>query len=765
MSLRPEIFGTSSGAALTDSTSDLARRLAALERTSGTVGAGSLQAGVLAPGSVVLGNLAAGSVTTGALVAGSVTATVLAAGAVTTITLAAGAITTEKLAAGSVTTATLAAGSVTAATIAAGTITATNIAAGTITGSLMAAGTITGDKLIVGAVTVDKMTVANLAAISSSMGTLTAGLIRIGATAGAKTAIGTGISTSAGIKDGIVLTDAANNITFWADAATGNLTLKGTLQAGSSGLGNIAGQINGSTAIVDNTIPGGKLVIDSISTRELAASSVTAVALATNSVIAGKINAGAVTTATLAVGAVTADKVTLSLGGGNYLRNGAFDAGLSAWDAETSSAAAWSTTPNGGFGGGASLRYIYPGDSGVHFRAQDVTLPVGDYIAHARVITRNGTGPRSARLSPGFGIAGSTSAGVVLAASSPIPPGNSGDYVRIEMRFRVTIAGVVRLYIQAGDVDGNGTQGTFDYDEIMLERGDVPTAFTVVGPRGVTSTEILPGSITTGSLRADAIDGMVITGTTLRTAASGARVQLDSTGLRKINADGTVPVILGVGDGLDLLAGLAGGPPADRRIRWMNAGVRTSDIWGFATEPDTLGPGVAGTVINAFSSSARISKIQIFARDSGETVQSALITEWDQPGGTGSVFAFARNTSGGQFNRTIINSAGASSFQSAASEPRMKKYIKPLPAGALGLVRDLTPVTFQWRASAGEEGPQAGFLADQIAEKYPEAATTLTDPDGTVTRGVLHAPILALHNQALTELDARLAVLERRPST
>lgn len=44
------------------------------------------------------------------------------------------------------------------------------------------------------------------------------------------------------------------------------------------------------------------------------------------------------------------------------------------------------------------------------------------------------------------------------------------------------------------------------------------------------------GTVTADSIAADAIDGMIITGATIRTAASGARVQLDSVGLRAFNS-------------------------------------------------------------------------------------------------------------------------------------------------------------------------------------------------------------------------------------
>lgn len=54
----------------------------------------------------------------------------------------------------------------------------------------------------------------------------------------------------------------------------------------------------------------------------------------------------------------------------------------------------------------------------------------------------------------------------------------------------------------------------------------------------VGSTLIEPGAITTEHLKATAIDGMVITGATIRTAATGARVQIDSAGIKTWDASG-----------------------------------------------------------------------------------------------------------------------------------------------------------------------------------------------------------------------------------
>lgn len=59
-------------------------------------------------------------------------------------------------------------------------------------------------------------------------------------------------------------------------------------------------------------------------------------------------------------------------------------------------------------------------------------------------------------------------------------------------------------------------------------------AATALSKFPITSTDITDGAISTPKLSANAIDGMTITGALLRTAASGQRVEIDSTTINKV---------------------------------------------------------------------------------------------------------------------------------------------------------------------------------------------------------------------------------------
>lgn len=65
------------------------------------------------------------------------------------------------------------------------------------------------------------------------------------------------------------------------------------------------------------------------------------------------------------------------------------------------------------------------------------------------------------------------------------------------------------------------------------------------------------GVVTADAIAADAIDGMVITGATIRTAASGQRWQIDASGIRGFDAAGTQTVVLTPdGSGVSINGGL-----------------------------------------------------------------------------------------------------------------------------------------------------------------------------------------------------------------
>lgn len=226
MSIQPQLIVAPGEQGVLQRIADIARQVADLQQTAG----GGGTAGTPPPGSITGGMIAYNTITAANIHAGTITAVEIAANTITATLIQAGTITAAQIAANSITAGQIAAATITSAQIAANTITGTQIAAGTITGSLIASGSITASEL----------NVAQLSAVTSDMGAITAGIFSTG-TSGPRVLMGSAISTSSGSKSGVVGIDALNDITFLLDATTGDVTLKGALVQGSTGLGNVQG--------------------------------------------------------------------------------------------------------------------------------------------------------------------------------------------------------------------------------------------------------------------------------------------------------------------------------------------------------------------------------------------------------------------------------------------------------------------------------------------------------------------------------------------
>lgn len=391
MSIQPAIgigsVGSPSGVA--DAVADLRRRLSSLEA----------QRTVIQDGSIVNAQIIPGTITAAAIAAGTITTGLLAAGAVKAINIDAEAVTAGKIAALAVTAGTIAANAVTASTIAAGQVGATHLAAGAVT----------ADAIVTGAVTSAKISVADLSAVSGTMGIVTGGRFQT-ASSGARVIMGTAIPTTAGTKNGIVGIDATDAITFFVDAATGNVQIKGQLLAGSTGLGNISGSIDGGTQINPATITGDRLVIDTITAREIAAATITATEIAANTITANKLNIGQLDAITGNLGAIVAgtitgvtyqtaasgDRLVLDNTGLSYIKAGFEAMKLSASTQglriATSTAAAGDANRAVTFWDSVSSAYIG------YLMGGNVTGAVGDVVLGSNLTTKMVAGPNASIL-------------------------------------------------------------------------------------------------------------------------------------------------------------------------------------------------------------------------------------------------------------------------------------------------------------------------------------------------------------------------------
>ena len=87
--------------------------------------------------------------------------------------------------------------------------------------------------------------------------------------------------------------------------------------------------------------------------------------------------------------------------------------------------------------------------------------------------------------------------------------------------------------------------------------------------KSVTTDVLAAGAVTASVLDGDAVNGKTITGATVRTSATGARVQLDSSGLRQWDANNNVVASMQAGS-LNVAGNIATALPGTRRIEMRN---------------------------------------------------------------------------------------------------------------------------------------------------------------------------------------------------
>lgn len=255
---------------------------------AGHISAGAISTVHLAALAITAETIASDAIIARHITAGTVTATHIAAGTITAQHIASATITAGQIAAGTITASQIATDTITAGQIAAGTITANEMAANSIATTHLQAGAVTANSisansiytaaLQAGAVTADKVTVSSLSALTTNMGSITAGTI----TGGTLQTAATGsrvVMDSLGLR-GYAL-DGVTKV-FEINAGSG--------VASFTGIANIdpLSVIPGGT-VTAGTLPGDRIVAGSVATAQLAAGSVVANTIAAGAVTASKI--------------------------------------------------------------------------------------------------------------------------------------------------------------------------------------------------------------------------------------------------------------------------------------------------------------------------------------------------------------------------------------------------------------------------------------------------------------------------------------------
>lgn len=204
----------------------------------------------------------------------SITGTQIQTGTITGGNIDAGTITASNIMAGTITATEIAAGTITAGNLDVVNVTAATVTALSVSAALISGGSIIGNILTAGTITASEISVTSLSVIKEDAGLITAGVFSTGAT-GNRVLMGDSISTSSGTYAGVVGIDSSSNVTFLLDASTGNVTLKGALISGSTGLGNVQGITQGAILYASGNNLLGNGAADAAGTPNVAATAAT----------------------------------------------------------------------------------------------------------------------------------------------------------------------------------------------------------------------------------------------------------------------------------------------------------------------------------------------------------------------------------------------------------------------------------------------------------------------------------------------------------
>lgn len=476
--------------------------------------------------------------------------------------------------------------------------------------------------------------------------------------------------------------------------------------AGGQGSGN-------AITLVPNTIIGTDLIVDAIAAREIAAASIAA----------EHIVAGSLDTSRLSVGSLS-----------NEIANGGFED-----PASTATRPLPTSWQKGQVFGSAGHAYT--------LRTDENPAYLGSYIRSGKAAVYF--------YNPGGG-------GVCDLTSDPIAV-SAGDtwYVSVWAKSNTGTSPGFYIRLRGGDVKGDSDIEINTYsngvENVTVPIGWTKYSFNFVIPAGMywMRAVLLNWSTNTGhelsvddfvcrkaatgtTIEGGALDTHTITlaaGGKVRTAASGARVEMTSDGITKYDAGGATPVKLGPTDGLDLLAGLSSTPPGDRKIRWKLGSTTVAEVFGWTT-----GSTYGETNLRSFSPSTGLAA-SLYTAAGASVSQAGAIA--------------------GAATAMILDNAGVSDFQFASSDESMKRDICPLldvDPDPVATINAISPRAFRWKEDQGPGGDAYGLVAQELREVLPEAVYEAGE-DRHLT--IQHAPIIAVLVAANQQLERRVAVLER----
>jgi hypothetical protein len=471
----------------------------------------------LALNAVQSSNVSAEAITTSKLALGAVTEAVIAANAITSTKIADSAVLSNAIDNAAVTAAKLAGGSVTTAKIATGAVDADRLAANSVTAVALSAGSVQADKIAANAVT----------AAAIAAGSVTAGKIAAG-------------SITAG--DGVIASLSAGTITAGTLGSNGIYVGSPTLE-----LDGVSSKIivRDTQTVPKTRVEMGKLgagagdyginIYDSSGNLIISASG-----LGTGVVGSTQLAAGAVGTSQIATGAVTDSKIT-SIGAGK-ITTGTLQAGVVYAGSLSADQITAGTISASRIAAGSLSADVISATSGTFASANIPNLSASKITTGTLDANRIATGSLSATVinaaSGTFDVAN-----IPLLNASKINTGTLGAsvvYTGSLSASQITTGSLDAARIAAGSISAsaiNANSGTFNTANIPTLNANKITTGTLgasvvysgsIQANQISAGTLAAGVIYSGTINANSITAGTLTGSTLRTAASGQRVEISS---------------------------------------------------------------------------------------------------------------------------------------------------------------------------------------------------------------------------------------------
>lgn len=278
----------------------------------------------------------------------------------------------------------------------------------------------------------------------------------------------------------------------------------------------------------------------------------------------------------------------------------------------------------------------------------------------------------------------------------------------------------------------------------------------------------------------------VITGGIIRSAPSGARAEMNVYGLNTYNDSNILMTRISPQQGIRLSTGYGGSSTIvwNDDLEERHGGIYVGDYGEGMTNQIYIdvknGPDYSPWfVIDAQQFSSNVASPTNRARfthgpegtNTGRRTAMILASSRQYGSGSGAVVhAVVWNDSNTRYVADIITDTGTSTFAFASSDRTKKKNIKNLAVDSVGIIKALRPVSFEWKRSKekdaegieefvqhGPSTPQAGFIAQEVKDHYPEA---IEGEEGSYS--VQPLPMLGLIVKTMQGILLRLEAVEAK---